>query len=141
MIQTLSPQVFSDITGIAVAGTTNPYSMEAALRAAGITEGNFIGRAFGPRTYWIAPQLDSHPYLLAHPGKDMWINVSVGAQDGVNLTWAKGAANNTTCTPMFRFYGPGDAQAQGARMARWEGDLDIGFEPGAPNKIAVFFEV
>lgn len=141
LIQTLSPQVFQDVTGIAVGATTNPYSMEAALKAAGISEANFIGRAFGPRTYWIAPQLDSHPYLLAHPGKDMWINVSVGAQDGVDLTWAKGAANNVTCTPMFRFYGPGDAQAQSARKARWEGDLDIGFEPGAPNKIAAFFEV
>jgi hypothetical protein len=140
MISTLSPQVFQDVTGIAAAAVTNPYSMAAALEAAGITQENFLGRAFGPRRYWIAPQLDDHPYCQDNPNSDMWINLAVGAQTGPDLTWAKGAANNVTCTPVFRFYGPGDPQAQSARMARFEGDLDIGFEPGAPNRIAVFFE-
>jgi hypothetical protein len=141
MIQTISPQVFADVTGIAVASTTNPYSVAAALEAAGVTQDTFLGRAFGPRRYWIAPQLDDLPYCNDNPTKDMWVNLSVGASSqGQDLTWAKGAANNVTCTPIFRFYGPGDPQAQSARMARYEGDLDIGFEPGAPNRIAVFFE-
>lgn len=142
MIQTLSPQVFSDVTGIAAAATTNPYSVAAALEAAGITQDSFLGRAFGPRRYWIAPQLDDLPYCQNNPNADMWVNLSVGnAAKEKDLTWAKLAANNVTCTPVFRFYGPGDPQAQSARMARYEGDLDIGCEPGAPNRIAVFFEV
>lgn len=142
MISTLSPQVFSDLTGIAAASVTNPYSREAALVAAGITPENFLGRAFGPRTYHIVPQLDDLPYCLNNPTKDMWVNLSVGpTATGPDLTWAKGAANNATCTPVFRFYGPGDPLAQSQRMARFEGDLDIGFEPGAPNRIACFFEV
>lgn len=142
MIRTLSPQVFTDVTGIAAAATTNPYSMEAALKAAGIDETNFTGRPFGPKTYWIASQLDDHPYCAENPGKDMWINLCDGGSGtaGDDLSWAKGACNNETCTPVFRFYGPGDPKAQRERMARFEGDLDLRYEPGSGAKIAVFFE-
>lgn len=142
MISTLSPQVFSDITGIAAAAVTNAYGREAQLAAAGISPETFLGQAFGTRRYWIAPQLDDHPYCLENAGKDMWVNVSVSGEKDKRkaLTWAKGAANNETCTPTMLFYGPGDPRAQGERKARWEGDLDIGFEPGSPNRIQVFFE-
>lgn len=120
---------------VGAAATTNPL---AALAAQGITEENFVGAAFGPRRYWIAPQLADHPYVAANAGKDMWINVS--AAPG-RATWAKGGANNVNCTPVFYFYGAGDPRAQNERRARFEGDLDVAFEPGSPGEIDVFFEV
>lgn len=142
MIQTLSPQLFQSITGVAAAATTNPHSREAQLMAAGMSPESFLGQTFGVRRYWIAPQLDDHPYCVDNPNKDMWVNISIGGEKDARkaLTWAKGAANNETCTPLMRFYGPGDARAQSERKARWEGDLDIAFEPGSPNRIQVFFE-
>jgi len=117
------------------AATTNPFSV---LASAGITEENFIGVSFGPRRYWIVPQLANHRYCLANPTKDMWVNVS--AAPG-RPSWAKFGANNTNFVPTFRFYGPGDPRAMSERKARFEGDLDAACEPGAPGEIDVFFEV
>lgn len=120
---------------VGAAATSNPYS---ALAAMGVTEENFLGAAFGPRRYWIVPQLAYHPYVVANPTKDMWINVSAGPG---RPSWAHKACNSATFVPTFRFYGPGDPRAQGERMSRFEGDLDAGCEPGAPGEIDVFFEV
>lgn len=126
--------------GVAAA-TTNPFALAKTM---GITEENFVGNAFGPRKFWILPELDDHPYCLANPGKDMWVNVSAG-RDGATgrprPTWAKLACNNKEFVPLFRFYGPGDPRAMNERMMRFEGDLDGGSSGGAPGEIDVFFEV
>lgn len=119
----------------AAAAVSNPYSYAATL---GITEENFIGTAFGPRTFWIVPHLDNHPYLVQNPTADFWINVD--ARPGVG-SWAKLACNTKTWTPVFRMYGPGDPTAQRDRMMRWEGDLDGGSEPGDPMRIDMFGSV
>jgi hypothetical protein len=124
--------------GVAAA-TTNPFSLAKTL---GITEENFVGNAFGPRIFWILPELDNHPYCLANPGKDMWVNISDGTFAGQRRpSWAKLACINKEFVPVFRFYGPGDPRAMSELMMRFEGDLDAGFAGGAPGEIDVFFEV
>lgn len=123
----------SSVGGQAVAAaTTNPY---AYARTLGITEENFLGTAFGPRTFWIVPHLDNHPYLVQNPTADFWINVD--ARPGVG-SWAYLGCNTKTWTPTFRMYGPGDPQAQRDREMRWEGDLDGGSAPGNPLRIQMF---
>lgn len=124
------------IGGSAVgAATTNPYAYAKTL---GITEENFIGAAFGPRTFHIVPHLNNHPYLQQNPTADFWINVDARPDVG---SWAQLACNTKTWTPVFRMYGPGDPQAQRNRMMRWEGDLDGGGEPGNPANIDMFGSV
>lgn len=123
------------------AGVTNPYALAQAM---GVTEENFVGAAFGPRRFWIVPHLDNHPYVVANPTKDFWVNVSAGKDPKTGQqrpTWAKLASNSKEFVPTFRFYGPGDPRAQSERLMRFEGDLDGGARPGAPGEIDVFFEV
>ncbi len=131
--------------GVAAA-TTNPY---AALAAAGITEENFLGTAFGPRRFWISSELDNHPYVLANPNTngtgipgDFWVNVSAGTYMGKKRpTWAKLICNSKEFVPLFQFYGPGDPRAQSELMMRFEGNLDAGAAGGAPGEVQVFFQV
>lgn len=135
MVQNLILQA-QTVGGAAVAAaTTNPYSYAASL---GITEENFIGSAFGPRTFHIVPHLDAHPYMVQNPTADFWINVSAGPTVGA---WAKLACNSKMWVPTFRMYGPGDPRAMGDREMRWEGDLDGGSEPGEPGRIDMFGSV
>jgi hypothetical protein len=135
MVQDLVLQAASLGNDVAAA-TTNPY---AYAKTQGITEENFIGSAFGPRTFWILPQLDNHPYMVANPTADFWINVSAGVIDGEKRgAWANMACNNAQCAPVFRMYGPGDPLAMSRRMMRWEGDLDIGAAAGVPGEIDMF---
>src|SRR5512147_276853 len=134
--------VTSSVSGNGVAAApSNPFALAKTM---GITEDNFVGNAFGPRTFWILPELDNHPYCPTNPGKDMWVNVSagVGVMTGQpRPAWAKLASNNKEFVPLFRFYGPGDPRAMNERMMRFEGDLDGGATGGAPGEIDVFFEV
>lgn len=140
--------------GVAAA-ITNPYSYVKTQY--GLTEENFIGAAFGPRKFWICPQLDNHPYYKTTAGvdtanmtnganggpSDMWINISAGVDSSTGEpepTWAKGAASSADCLPFFVFYGAGDPQAQSERRLRAEGDLDIAFEPGEPSRVGAYFE-
>lgn len=137
MVQDLVLQAQSTGGGPVGAATTNPYSASAIAyaKSLGITEDNFLGAAFGPRTFWIVPHLDSHPYLVQNPTADFWINVSAGP--GI-ASWANLACNSKTWAPVFRMYGPGDPLAQRDRMMRWEGDLDGGSQPGDPMRIQMF---
>lgn len=132
MVQDLILQTQTVGGNLASGATTNPY---AYAKTMGITEENFLGSAFGPRTFHILPHLDSHPYLVQNPTADFWINVD--ARPGT-AAWAKLGCNTKTWTPTFRMYGPGDPQAQRDRMMRWEGDLDGGAEPGNPLAIDMF---
>ena len=140
MVQSLTLQT-AEVGGNGVgAATTNPY---AQAIAAGMSQENFIGTTFGPRRFWIVPQLDNHPYVQANPGKDFWINVSNGPDRSTGLpqpSWAQAAGNNKEFVPVFRFYGPGDPRAMGERLMRFEGDLDGGAAGGAPGVIDMFFE-
>lgn len=142
MIQTLSPQLFEQGGALAAAATTNPYS---ALAAMGINEENFLGSGFGTRRYWILPQLDSHPYVLANATNgtnggpaDFWINASC-AQG--RPTWAKLVSNSKDFVPVFRFYGAGDPLAQNELMCRFECDLNGGVAAGAYGEIQMFGQV
>jgi hypothetical protein len=133
--------------GVAAA-VTNPYS---ALKTMGISEENFLGVAFGPRRFWIAPHLDNHPFALANPNThgtgqpaEFWINISAGKDPKSGKprpSWAKGASSSKEFVPTFRFYGPGDPKAESDKLMRFEGDLDAAFEPGVPSEIQAFFEV
>lgn len=120
------------------AATTNPFALAKTL---GVTEENFVGNAFGPRRFWIVPQLDNHPYMVANPTADFWINVSAGIDPTTGLarpTWAKLGCNSKDFVPTFRFYGPGDPRAMSERLMRFEGDLDAGVAAGAPGEIDMF---
>jgi len=135
---------------LAAAAPTNAYSDAISkLAQSGITQENFLGAAFGPRRFWILPQLNNHPYYTYNSGQhmtdgpggepaDMWINVS--AAKG-RPTWAKLACNNMNFAPTFRMYGPGDPIAQSQRMMRFEGDLDAGVSAGAWGEVQMFFGV
>lgn len=140
MVQTLTLQT-AELGGNGVAAaTTNPYAQAVAN---GLSEENFIGSAFGPRRFWILPELDNHPYPVANPGKDFWINVSAGKDRSTGrprASWAKLASNSKDFVPTFRFYGPGDPRAMSERRMRFEGDLDGGVAGGAPGEIDMFFE-
>jgi hypothetical protein len=114
------------------AAITNPF---AYAKTMGITEENFIGTAFGPRTFWTVPHLDNHPYLIQNPTADFWINVD--ARPGV-ASWCQLACNSQAWTPIFHMYGPGDPQAMRDREMRWEGDLDGDSQPGDPIRAHMF---
>ncbi len=125
--------------GVAAA-VTNPLTLAKTM---GATEENFIGAAFGPRRFWILPELDNHPYPVANPGKDFWINVSAGKDPSTGkprASWAKLGCNSKDFVPTFRFYGPGDPRAMSERAMRFEGDLDGGVAGGAPGEVDMFFE-
>jgi hypothetical protein len=147
---TMQTQVVSG-TGVAAAAS-NPYAMAQML---GLTEENFLGQtiqtAFGPRRFWIASEMDNHPYVVANPNTngtgipgDMWMNVSAGSTPGSGQkrpTWAKLICNNKDFVPLFRFYGPGDPRAEHELLMRFEGNLDAGATGGAPGEAQVFFQV
>lgn len=140
MVQSLTLQT-AEVSGNGVAAaTTNPYAQAVAQ---GLSQENFIGTTFGPRTFWILPELESHPYAQANPTKDFWINVSAGKDRSTGRpqpSWAKLASNSKEFVPTFRFYGPGDPRAMSERAMRFEGDLDGGVAGGAPGVIDMFFE-
>ena len=139
MVQTLTLQSVTEGGNLAAAAATNPLS-DAMTR--GLSQDNFIGTTFGPRTFWIVPQLEDHPYMVANPGKDMWINVSrTKPGKKPRPSWAQLASNSKTFTPVFRSYGPGDPRAMSERRMRFEGDLDGGVAGGVPGEIDMFFEV
>jgi hypothetical protein len=141
MVQSLTMQS-AEVGGNGVAAaTTNPYA-EAVAR--GLSEENFIGTAFGPRRFWILPELDNHPYMVQNPTADFWINVSAGkdpSTGGARPSWAKLASNSKDFVPTFRFYGPGDPRAMSERMMRFEGDLDGGVAGGVPGVVDMFGSV
>lgn len=153
-VSTLVMQVATAGGGaIAAAAPTNAYN-DAISRLAqqGITQENFLGVAFGPRRFWIAPQLDNHPYYTYNSGEhmtdgpngepsDMWINLWADAPgaDGQSLTWAKLGCMNEAFVPRFMMYGPGDPLAMSQRMMRFEGDLDAGVSAGDWQTCQMFF--
>lgn len=152
MVQSLVMQTATVGGNGVAASTTNAYSdASAQLARAGVSEENFLGTAFGPRRFWIASELDNHPYVVANPNTngtgvpgDFWVNVSAGMTPGLGqkrATWAKLVCNSKLFVPTFRFYGPGDPRAEHELQMRFEGNLDAGAAGGAPGEAQVFFQV
>lgn len=142
MVSDLVLQAGSGAANVSVAAVTNPYTLAKSM---GLDEENFLGTAFGPRRFWILPQLDTHPYVLAHPTDgpdggpaDFWINLAAGPKDP---PWAYLASNSKDFVPTFHFYGAGDPKAQSERRCRFETDLDGGAAAGNPGVIDMFFGI
>lgn len=145
-IQSLSLQTTTSPGNIGVA-STNPYSAEAFGK---YNVSNFLGQQIGASgfaaiRYWIAPQLDNHPYCLAHasdgPGggpADMWLNICAMPKKG---SWCYLAGPSREFVPFSRIYGPGDPTAQSQRRVRMECDLDAGVAGGLYHNADLFFGV
>ena len=131
-LQTLSLQTTTSPGNIGVA-STNVFSQEALAKA------NSVISAYGLNSvrYHIAPQLDSHPYIVANPTKQMWFAVS---QTRPSLKWAELAGPNTEFVPQVTLFGDGSEEARKSRMIRLIADLDGGVAAGLPHSIAAYFE-
>jgi hypothetical protein len=131
-IQSLALETTTSPASLAAA-TTNPYSGEAIAKATAA-----IGVAgLTPWRFWIAPQLDAHPYLVANPTKQMWIAVSRSRQ---GAAWCEMAGPNTEFAPIVTLLGDGTEEARKTRKVRLFGDLDAGAAAGLPHFAQMYFE-
>jgi hypothetical protein len=132
-IQQLSLQT-TDVSGTKLAAaTTNIYTPENMLRAA-----DLIGAAgMEPTRFHIAPQLDAHPYCVAHPGKQMWLAISDNVKGSA---WAEFLAQSKTFMPIVTLLGDGSEHAKLNRRIVLFGDLDAGCSPGLPHFVQMYFE-
>lgn len=134
-IQTLSLQTTTTPGNIGAA-TTNIYNPDL-IKQAGAEK--LVGASgLAPWRFWIAPQLDAHPYLVANPTAQMWIAVcDKGPAKG---SWAELAAPNKAFTPVTQLLGDGSEEAKKTRMVRMLNDLDAGVAAGLPHFAAMYFE-
>lgn len=131
-IQTLSLQTTTSPGNLAAA-TTNVYNPESIRQASAA-----IGAAgLAPWRFWIAPQLDAHPYVVANPGKQMWLAVS---QTRKSAAYCEMAGPNTTFAPIVTLMGDQTEMARVTRKVRLLGDLDAGAAAGLPHFVAKYFE-
>lgn len=131
-IQTLSLETATSPASLGVA-SSNPYSVENMAKAT-----SMIGvSGLTPWRFWIAPQLDAHPYLVANPTKQMWITISRTRQGSA---WCEMAGPNTTFAPMITLLGDGTEEARKTRKVRLFGDLDGGAAAGLPHFVKKYFE-
>lgn len=131
-IQTLSLQTTTSPGNLAAA-TTNIYNPELASQAS-----RMVGvSGLAPWRFWIAPQLDAHPYLVANPGKQMWLAVS-GKKRGA--AWAELAGPTKDFTPKVTLLGDGTEEARKSRKIRLFGDIDGGAAAGLPHFVQKYFE-
>lgn len=131
-IQALSLETVTSPGNLAAA-TTNPYSGDAIAKATAS-----IGvSGLSPWRFWIAPQLDAHPYLVANPTKQMWIAVS-RTRNGA--AWCEMAGPNTEFAPVVTLLGDGTEEARKTRKVRLFGDLDGGAAAGLPHFAQMYFE-
>lgn len=122
-----------------VAATTNIYNPQLIEQA--VKNGTFIGASgVTPWRFWIAPQLDNHPYLAAHPGKHMWLACSRPEGSGNRDTWAELAAPSKEFVPVVTLFGDQDPKSREMRMARMISDLDAGAAAGLPHFIQQYWE-
>jgi hypothetical protein len=131
-IQSLSLQTTTSPANLAAA-TTNPYTPENMAKAA-----QMVGvSGLTPWRFWIAPQLDAHPYVVANPTKQMWIAVA-GAKKGA--AFVEIAGPNTQFVPQITLLGDGTEEARKSRKVRLFGDLDAGAAAGLPHFAQMYFE-
>jgi len=131
-IQSLSLETTTSPGNLAAA-TTNPYSGETIAKASAAIGANGLA----PWRFWIAPQLDAHPYLVANPTKQMWIAVSRTRQ---GAAWCEMAGPNTEFAPVITLLGDGTEEARKTRKVRLFGDLDAGAAAGLPHFAQMYFE-
>jgi hypothetical protein len=131
-IQTLALETTTSPANLAAA-TSNPYSADNMAQAA-----SKIGvSGLAPWRFWIAPQLDAHPYLVANPDKQMWIAIS---QTRKGASWCELAGPTQEFTPMVTLMGDGSEMARTTRKVRLLGDLDAGAAAGLPHFAKMYFE-
>lgn len=148
-IQTLALQSqTSPFNGVAATTNVNNAKLIEEMGAA-----NFIGASgIAPWRFWIAPQLDNHPYyknpttgadtvhMTDGPGggpSHMWISIS--HQQGNVQTWGELAAPSKEFTPMIQLFGDGDPQSRAERRIRMISDLDCGVAAGLPHFVKMYF--
>lgn len=115
------------------AATSNIYSQDMLAKMAAVTSASGSSAI----RYWIAPQLDAHPYLVAHPTYQMWYAVS---QTRPSLKWAELAGPNTDFVPQITLFGDGSEECKRSRKISLLGDLDAGIAAGLPHCISAWFE-
>ena len=135
-IQSLSLQTANMGGGSNVgAGTTNIYNAELMQK---MGAASFVGASgMAPWRFWIAPQLDSHPYCLANPGKHMWLSISAGQR---SPRWCEFAAPNKAFTPIPKLLGDASEEAIKSGMVRLINDLNAGVAAGLPHAVKMYFE-
>ncbi len=146
-VQTLSLQTQTSPFN-AAAATTNPYNAELLAKASSAT---FVGASgLAPWRFWIAPQLDNHPYYTANssanmtsgPGggpAHMWLSIS--HRQGNVQSWAELAGPTKEFTPKIHLFGDGDPQSISERRIRMLSDLDCGIGAGLPHFVKMYFGV
>ena len=131
-IQQLALQTTTSPANLAAA-TTNIYNPELLAKAS-----SMIGvSGLAPWRFWIAPQLDSHPYLVAHPTYQMWYTVSRTRASGC---WAEAGATNKEFVPKVTVMGEGSEEAIKSRKVRLLSDMDGGAAAGLPHFIHQYLE-
>lgn len=134
-ISTLALQTATLGGSIAAAAPTNIYNPKL-LEMAGAEK--FIGASgLAPWRFFIAPQLDSHPYVVANPGKHMWLSIS---QTKKSLAWCELAGPSKTFMPKITLLGDGTEEARKSRKIRMFGDIDGGAAAGLPHSVKLYFE-
>lgn len=132
-VQSLSLEIASG--GSEFAATTNIYKpdlIEEAMRA-----NRFVGASgIAPWRFSIAPQLDNHPYLVANPGKHMWLAVS----NKQGQRWAELAGPNKEFVPVVTLFGDGVPESQKSRQVTMISDLDAGAAAGLPHFAQLYLE-
>lgn len=133
-VQSLSLQTTTSPGNLAAA-TTNIHNRDITA-AALASMGQVIPAGLSPWRFWIAPQLDAHPYVVANPTKHMWVAVA-NKRGGA---WCELAGPSTTFTPTITLLGDGTEEARKTRKVRMFGDLDAGAAAGLPHFAQMYFE-
>jgi hypothetical protein len=132
-LQQLALQTTTSPGNIGVA-STNVFTNEM-LSKVNTVFANVSG--LGAVRYHIAPQLDAHPYIVAHPTYQMWYAIS---QSRPSLKWAELGGPNPQFTPMITLFGDQSEECKKSRKIRLLGDLDGGIAAGMPHAIHAYFE-
>lgn len=128
-----------EVRGAQFAATTNQYN--PALLEKAMNAGQFVGASgLTPWRFWIAPQLDNHPYVLANPDAHMWLAVSRKEGTGNRDTWAELAAPSKEFVPIVQLLGDGSEEARKSGMIRMLGDLHAGVGAGLPHFVQMYWE-
>lgn len=143
-----SPVLGAETLGLQVTDVIGPSFMEEPFRQVqlalltlqtttvpgniGVAASNIYNAGLTPWRFWIAPQLDADPYVVANPTKHMWISVSrklVGARP------IEMVAPTKEFTPRIQLFGDGTEMAAMTRKVHLVGDLDAGAAAGLPHVI------
>lgn len=131
-MQTLSLQTVTAPANLAAA-TTNVFTPEMMQKASAM-----IGvSGLTPWRFWIAPQLDSHPYIVANPGAQMWLALSTSRAGGAYIEMA---APTKEMTPYIKFLGDGSEEAIKTGAVHLISDMAAGAAPGLPHFAQLYLE-